>query len=118
MEEVSTDLALQIQEKKVALDFGPALEVNTNYSLLKIVFKNLIENGIKYNESEPVKIRVRTVETPEKYEFTVADNGIGIDKEYQDYIFRMFKRLNDRGKYPGSGLGLSITKKNRAGTGR
>ena len=43
--------------------------------------------------------------------FSVADNGIGIDKQYADRIFQMFQRLHERGKYEGSGIGLAVAKK-------
>lgn len=109
--DIATDLSLQIKEKNAELDFGDNIPINNNYSLLKLILKNLIENGIKYNESVPAKVQVSCSETSEFYEFIVADNGIGIEKEFRDYVFRMFKRLHNRGKYPGSGLGLPICKK-------
>jgi len=43
--------------------------------------------------------------------FEIKDNGIGMSPEYHSKVFNMFKRLNHRGVYGGSGLGLSITQK-------
>jgi signal transduction histidine kinase len=40
--------------------------------------------------------------------FAVQDNGIGIEPEYQEQVFRMFKRLHNSADYPGSGMGLAI----------
>ncbi len=41
----------------------------------------------------------------------MIDNGIGIDPDYQNQIFELFKRLHSREEYPGSGIGLSVTQK-------
>ena len=46
-----------------------------------------------------------------EYLFSVNDNGIGIPKEYQETVFEMFKRLQNREKYEGSGMGLANCKK-------
>lgn len=100
-----------INEKNVQLDIGHLPNVSSNASQLFIIFKNLIENGIKYNNSEPPKIAITGVNKGNFTEISIRDNGIGIDKEYQDQIFVMFKRLHDRDAYTGSGLGLSICKK-------
>ena len=45
------------------------------------------------------------------YEFTVSDNGIGIDDKYKTDVFDMFTRLHNNGQYQGTGIGLSICRK-------
>lgn len=86
--------------------------IESNNSLLFSTLKNLIENGLKYNESEKSIVKVSYNKTAESHEITVSDNGIGIDKSYHDKIFEMFKRLHTRDKYTGSGIGLAIVKLN------
>ena len=78
---------------------------------IKMLFSNLITNGIKFNESAIPTIVIELQEEDHEWLFTVSDNGIGIDSEFQDYIFKPFKRLNTRNKFPGSGVGLSICKR-------
>ena len=44
-------------------------------------------------------------------QIVVEDNGIGFDEKYTDRIFQIFQRLHERGKYPGTGIGLAVCKK-------
>jgi len=82
--------------------------INSNKSLLFIILKNLIENGIKYNESKEPTIIISYNKTDYGHELHVKDNGIGISKEYRREIFELFTRLHTRSEYDGTGLGLSI----------
>lgn len=80
-------------------------------SQLSHVFKNLIENGIKYNKEVLPCIEISYQQNGKNAIFMVSDNGIGISKEYHNRIFEMFKRLHNRSEYKGSGIGLAICKK-------
>jgi light-regulated signal transduction histidine kinase (bacteriophytochrome) len=82
----------------------------SNNSLLHAALKNLIINGIMYNTSEVPIVEVRYQSTELYYEIIVSDNGIGIEKAYQEKIFDMLEKLHHRGVYEGSGIGLSIVK--------
>jgi len=75
------------------------------------VFQNLIINGIKFHGEEPPKIHIAAEKKASEWVFSVQDNGIGIDPQYSERIFEIFKRLNGRERYPGTGIGLSICKK-------
>lgn len=98
-------------EKKAKVIFSNLPTIYSNESLLYIVFKNLIENGIKYNQSDIPTININYKKKDNKHCFLFQDNGIGIPEEYHRQIFEMFKRLNSRKDYEGSGLGLNIVKK-------
>lgn len=76
------------------------------------IFKNLIENGIKYNVSESPTIELSFEDVGKNIILNFTDNGIGIKKEYREQVFEMFKRLKNQKNTSGSGLGLSIVKKN------
>ncbi|HYZ84742.1 MAG TPA: PAS domain S-box protein [Bryobacteraceae bacterium] len=71
------------------------------------IFQNLIGNAIKYRRDAP-RIHVSAVERDGWYVFSVTDNGIGIEPQYAEQIFGIFKRLHSREKYEGSGIGLAI----------
>lgn len=78
------------------------------------VFSNLISNAIKYNDRTDKTIDIGCVAHPEEGfdEFTVSDNGIGIDEKYLEKIFRIFQRLHGQDEYGGgTGVGLNIVKK-------
>lgn len=77
------------------------------------VFRNLITNGVKYNDNAEKHIRVGwKVNEDGKVVFSVEDNGIGIPEKHHESVFRIFKRLHGRDKYGGgSGAGLTVAKK-------
>lgn len=79
---------------------------------LQQLFQNLIENGLKYNESDFPTVAIKYMEEGENHYFIVEDNGIGIPEEYHERIFKMFERLHTREHYQGTGIGLSICLKN------
>ncbi len=98
------------QDVNGRVEIEPLPEIISSNSLLTVIMKNLIENGLKYNVSQTPTVRVGYVENPNRHIFTFEDNGIGIDKKYHEYIFQMFKRLESREK-KGSGLGLGLVSK-------
>ncbi|MFN8459855.1 MAG: PAS domain S-box protein [Anaerolineae bacterium] len=86
--------------------------IQTNRALLRQIFQNLIENGLKFNQSASKRINLGWRLIADKtYELWVQDNGIGIDPRYHEQIFRAFQRLHTTRTHPGSGIGLAIVKK-------
>jgi PAS domain S-box-containing protein len=76
------------------------------------VFSNLVGNAIKYGrEGVPPEVRISAARRDGMVEFSVADNGIGIEAEYFDRIFVVFQRLHSRDEYDGTGIGLAIVKR-------
>ena len=75
------------------------------------VFQNLIANAIKFHGDAPPRVEITARRDQADWEFCVADNGIGIEPRFHERIFVAFQRLHERGKYPGSGIGLAIVKK-------
>ncbi len=78
---------------------------------LYLLFKNLIENGLKYNQSTTPIIDISFTSQNDSLTLSVKDNGIGIEEEFIPKIFNMFNRLHTKKEYEGSGLGLSICEK-------
>ncbi len=76
------------------------------------LFQNLIGNAIKFQKAlERPTINIACVIRDGMYEFTVRDNGIGIEAQYQERIFHIFHRLHTRSEYEGSGIGLATCHK-------
>lgn len=112
LDEVVLDLCALTTEKQAQIELKVKdVDIYCQPERIKMLFSNLITNGIKFNESAIPQITIKFQETEQEWQFTVSDNGIGIESEFQDYIFKPFKRLNTRHKFPGSGVGLSICKR-------
>jgi light-regulated signal transduction histidine kinase (bacteriophytochrome) len=111
MIEVRATLSSIIQERKGEVIIEPLPRIKAHQTHVSMVFKNLIENGLKYNESETPTVKVSYIEEPGWFRFSVEDNGIGVDPKYHEQIFEMFKRMTSRDKYEGTGIGLAICKK-------
>jgi signal transduction histidine kinase len=78
---------------------------------LRQVFQHLISNAIKYRRTgQPLRIAISAAKQTGGVEFTVADNGIGIEPKHQEHIFTLFRRLHGN-EYPGIGLGLAVAKR-------
>lgn len=97
--------------KKIIIEISDLPHIQWYYSKLFMLFKNIIENGIKYNESIIPKIKVYHKVESGVNTIYISDNGIGIKEEYYEKIFSMFGRLHNQKDYEGSGLGLATCKK-------
>ena len=76
------------------------------------LFQNLIGNAIKFKKkTELPKIHISCTRQKNMYQFSVADNGIGMEMQYHDRVFTIFQRLHSVKHYPGTGIGLSICKR-------
>ena len=76
------------------------------------VFQNLIINAIKFRRPEVAPlIIIEGKETPSHWQFSIADNGIGIEEEFHDQIFVIFKKLHNHEVYQGTGIGLALVKR-------
>lgn len=84
--------------------------VRANASQLIRLFENLIANSVQYARDGSVQIRISAEREAGEWVFSVSDKGIGIEPEFHDQIFGLFKRLHGF-ELPGTGLGLAICKK-------
>ena len=112
VEHATSVLSLAIEETGATVEVrGDLPQVLGERTLLGLVLQNLISNAIKFHGDEPPMVRVSARRDGERWEFAVADNGIGIDPEYADRIFVIFQRLHARDVYAGTGIGLTMCRK-------
>ncbi len=111
VQDVRKALSVYLKHENAEISIKNLPTLMSSKSVLFIIIKNLIENGIKYNQNEFPQIHIEGKETSSQYCIFFKDNGIGIEKEYFDKIFILFKRLNNRNEYKGSGMGLNIAQK-------
>ena len=110
------NLAISIQETRAEVSHDAMPMLMADGDQLTLLLQNLIGNAIKFQpEATPrIHVGVKQVRGPggeAMWEFSVKDNGIGIDPEYFEKVFVIFQRLQTRETYPGTGMGLAICKK-------
>ncbi|MEI6416075.1 MAG: ATP-binding protein, partial [Pseudomonadota bacterium] len=76
------------------------------------LFQNLIDNALKYRiEGHQPDILITAEPDGEEYRFSIRDNGVGLRPGQEVRLFKVFERLQPRGKYPGTGIGLALCRK-------
>jgi signal transduction histidine kinase len=103
-----SSLAEAIRESGATVTHDGLPEVPMSEAHLQQMFQNLIGNALKYRKDEPPEIQISAVKADGAWRFSVRDNGIGIDPQYNEKIFGVFKRLHRDQKYSGTGIGLAI----------
>jgi PAS domain S-box-containing protein len=100
-----------VEESGVMVTHGSLPHVIGDGLQLEQLFQNLIDNAIKFRSEETPRIHVSAEEKAGEWIFSVQDNGIGIDPEFAERIFVVFKRLHREEDYPGAGVGLTLCRK-------
>jgi PAS domain S-box-containing protein len=104
------NLSSGIEEAGARITLDPLPVVAGNQAQLAQVLQNLLSNALKYRSSAPPEIHIGARRLDGMWEISVCDNGIGIDPQYHERIFGVFKRLHGR-EIPGTGIGLSLCRK-------
>ncbi|MBW2173991.1 MAG: PAS domain S-box protein [Deltaproteobacteria bacterium] len=109
---VVADLELHVERAGGHVEAGDMPTIDADPTQMRQLLQNLINNALKFHEPEknPV-VKIHSQLMNETCKITVEDNGIGFDEKYLDRIFAVFQRLHGRGKYDGTGVGLTICQK-------
>ncbi len=105
------NLQAAIEETGAVITHDPLPTVMADEAQLLQLFQNLLSNAIKFHGEESPRVHVSAEEKDGNWVFSVKDNGIGMDPKYFELVFVIFQRLQARDEYPGTGIGLAITKR-------
>ncbi len=112
VQEVLSDLTMAIQESKAVIKIDALPLISGYCTEMKLLFQNLLSNSLKFRKpDEPPVINISVTTREDCWQFSVADNGIGIDEKYWERIFVIFQRLHTKNEYEGTGIGLAHCKK-------
>lgn len=110
--EVKLDLTQLIKSRNAIIEVAggtlPAIVCQRTW--IGEVFRNLIGNSLKYNQSRQPYLSIGCREGDTEYVLWVKDNGVGIESKYLDRVFRLFERLDEGEADKGTGAGLAIVK--------
>jgi light-regulated signal transduction histidine kinase (bacteriophytochrome) len=110
LEKTVRNLQAAIAESSAVITSDHMPTVLAEEAMLMQLFQNLIANAIKYRDGAQPRIHVSAENAGQSWLFSVRDNGIGIDSQYAERIFGIFKRLHGK-EIPGTGIGLALCKK-------
>ena len=113
LEHALINLRGAIKDGDAVVTHDPLPHVRADAMQLTQLFQNLVGNAIKYQAGDDAPhIHISAaLNSGKKWEFSVKDNGLGIDAQYFEKIFGMFQRLHKRDEYAGTGIGLAICRK-------
>lgn len=123
---VLNDYEFMLMQKKITVEADELPVVEAIPIQMNQLFYNLIGNSVKFvrkgvNPMITIKCNRLTPEESEKiarfkkgrtyFRIAVSDNGIGFSQQYAEHIFSIFQQLNDKSKFGGYGIGLSLCKR-------
>lgn len=110
--DASATLATQLEAAGAEVVHDELPVVRGDRGQLGRVVQNLLSNACKFRRPDaPVRIEVSATRVDDGWRIEVCDDGIGIEPQYRDRIFRMFQRLHTADQHPGTGIGLSISER-------
>jgi signal transduction histidine kinase len=110
LSEALSNLREDLQESGAEVLVGPLPTVRLDFKQMVYAMQNLIGNAIRYRSAVAPKIEVNSVERPNGFLISIADNGCGIPEDQQMRIFEPFFRLHGE-EVPGTGIGLAIARR-------
>ncbi len=104
------DFTIKKAEAEIIIS-GDLPAIHGSYSHISQLFQNLVSNAIKFHDKRKPRVVISGKEMGDFSQFSVEDNGIGIDPKYAHKLFTVFQRLHNQQEFSGTGLGLAICKR-------
>lgn len=111
LDRVLSSLLPEIEKNNAVVSRSALPMVMADDAQIGQVFHHLIGNALKFRGEAPPRIHVSSEQRGNEHVFSVKDNGIGIEPQFLERIFVIFRRLHARGVYPGTGIGLALCKR-------
>lgn len=112
LQEAIEGLAEEIKQAHCEISAEILPRLNGSPYEIRVLFEQLLSNSIKFRKKEvPLRIKIDAIKNTNYWHFKFEDNGIGMEQQNTEKAFIIFRRLNNRGEYPGIGIGLAISKK-------
>src|SRR3569623_1499262 len=104
-------LDVAITDTQAEVSCGELPAVLGDRSQLVQLLHNLLGNALKYHAGDSPRVHVSAEPGQDGWQFCVSDNGIGIEPQYYDKIFEIFRRLHNQQEIPGTGIGLAVCRR-------
>ncbi|MHA4810781.1 ATP-binding protein [Flavitalea flava] len=112
LEEIRAEVINDLQPENLEFLIGDTPSIKGDPVMINQVFTNLINNAVKYSaRSKPAKVKIEGLQKKNEVVYSVSDNGIGIDINYYNHVFELFKRMDNVKDFQGTGVGLAIVKR-------
>lgn len=109
--EIQTELGGLIREAGAKVRSWDLPAIEAELGQMHRLFKNLVENALKFRRDESPAIRIYGEVKDEAARIFIEDNGMGLDESHLDRIFKPFQQLHRRGDFAGTGIGLAVCRK-------
>ncbi|MDN3581647.1 ATP-binding protein [Mucilaginibacter flavus] len=110
--EIKREVTAALNVPNLEFTIGDTPVINGDAVMITQVFTNLLNNAVKYSsKSQPARVKIEGKISNGEVVYSVSDNGVGIDVNYYNRVFELFKRMDNAMDYEGTGVGLAIVKR-------
>ena len=113
LERIQTDLQTALEGSRASIKVkNIPNHIQADSTMMRQLFQNLLENAVKFRRPGVApKIEIGCKGSEDYWNFYIKDNGIGVNPEFQEKIFLLFRKLHGSSQYEGTGIGLALCKK-------